>query len=265
MYHPGLGRFLQPDPIGFEAKDMNLFRYCGGDPVNRVDPMGLEDIGIPEAMDIAIVQTNYASAVANRGTGGHNHIVIYDKAGGGFQPAKATAGVTHPTLNRGASVLPTNNVWEKTVVPRGRNPRGVGHAHDDLASDGKTVVAKSSRYTGVDKKQAVDLPVGKVNWSSVNTSAPNGIHTRLTPQDDGTAAEDRKISARIVGKALKGMQTLEDIKQGRSSSSANDNSSQSQQAALTRPMTAAEIDQAHQATGVPSLGVETVNAVHGKC
>lgn len=42
MYRPSLGRFLQPDPIGFKAGDMNLFRYCGGDPVNRVDPMGLD-------------------------------------------------------------------------------------------------------------------------------------------------------------------------------------------------------------------------------
>lgn len=40
-YQPGLGRFLQPDPIGFKAGDMNLFRYCGGDPVNKTDPDGL--------------------------------------------------------------------------------------------------------------------------------------------------------------------------------------------------------------------------------
>lgn len=43
MYHPGLGRFLQTDPIGFDAGDMNLFRYCGDDPVNGTDPFGLEN------------------------------------------------------------------------------------------------------------------------------------------------------------------------------------------------------------------------------
>ncbi|MEY2519513.1 MAG: hypothetical protein QOF24_1272 [Verrucomicrobiota bacterium] len=42
-YHPGLGRFLQSDPIGFAAGDANLFRYCGGDPVNGNDPSGLLD------------------------------------------------------------------------------------------------------------------------------------------------------------------------------------------------------------------------------
>jgi RHS repeat-associated protein len=41
FYHPGLGRFLQTDPIRFAGGDANLFRYCSGDPVNRVDPTGL--------------------------------------------------------------------------------------------------------------------------------------------------------------------------------------------------------------------------------
>jgi RHS repeat-associated protein len=42
-YDPQLGRFLQPDPTGFDAGDMNLFRYCGDDPVDRSDPTGLLD------------------------------------------------------------------------------------------------------------------------------------------------------------------------------------------------------------------------------
>jgi RHS repeat-associated protein len=43
MYQPGLGRFLQTDPTGFDAGDMNLFRYCGDDPVDGSDPTGLMD------------------------------------------------------------------------------------------------------------------------------------------------------------------------------------------------------------------------------
>jgi RHS repeat-associated protein len=41
MYQPELGRFLQTDPSGFDAGDMNLFRYCGDDPVDGSDPTGL--------------------------------------------------------------------------------------------------------------------------------------------------------------------------------------------------------------------------------
>lgn len=41
-YDPTLGRFLSPDPIG-HAGGLNLYGYCGNDPVNKVDPSGLID------------------------------------------------------------------------------------------------------------------------------------------------------------------------------------------------------------------------------
>jgi RHS repeat-associated protein len=47
FYHPIIGRFLQSDPIGFGGGDANLFRYCGGDPVNRSDAFGLYDGYVP--------------------------------------------------------------------------------------------------------------------------------------------------------------------------------------------------------------------------
>ncbi|MGI8820018.1 MAG: RHS repeat-associated core domain-containing protein [Chthoniobacterales bacterium] len=42
LYHPELGRFIQPDPKEFDAGDYNLYRYCHNDPVNRNDPFGLD-------------------------------------------------------------------------------------------------------------------------------------------------------------------------------------------------------------------------------
>jgi len=41
QYDAKTGRFLQKDPIGFEAGDVNLFRYVGNNAVNWVDPLGL--------------------------------------------------------------------------------------------------------------------------------------------------------------------------------------------------------------------------------
>jgi RHS repeat-associated protein len=39
---PDLGRFLQPDPIGFKSDASNLYRYCGNDWASKTDPMGLD-------------------------------------------------------------------------------------------------------------------------------------------------------------------------------------------------------------------------------
>jgi type VI secretion system secreted protein VgrG len=41
VYSAELGRFLQTDPIRFDAGDVNLYRYVGNNPVNWVDPLGL--------------------------------------------------------------------------------------------------------------------------------------------------------------------------------------------------------------------------------
>jgi RHS repeat-associated protein len=40
-YDPVQGRFLQRDPMGYAAGTMNLYGYCGDNPITRSDPKGL--------------------------------------------------------------------------------------------------------------------------------------------------------------------------------------------------------------------------------
>nr|MBA2270310.1 RHS repeat-associated core domain-containing protein [Chthoniobacterales bacterium] len=51
FYKPELGRFIQPDPIGFAGDPANLYRYCGNNPVNWRDPYGLKDDEAAEKSD----------------------------------------------------------------------------------------------------------------------------------------------------------------------------------------------------------------------
>jgi RHS repeat-associated protein len=41
VYHPALGKFLQRDPIGYQAGDVNLMRYVGNLSHNFTDPQGM--------------------------------------------------------------------------------------------------------------------------------------------------------------------------------------------------------------------------------
>src|SRR6266545_6583311 len=43
---PDLGRFLQPDPIGFKGDASNLYRYCGNDWANKTDLLGLDSLNL---------------------------------------------------------------------------------------------------------------------------------------------------------------------------------------------------------------------------
>jgi RHS repeat-associated protein len=41
IYSSELGRFIQTDPIRFDAGDVNFYRYVANNPVNAADPLGL--------------------------------------------------------------------------------------------------------------------------------------------------------------------------------------------------------------------------------
>jgi RHS repeat-associated protein len=41
-YMPGIARFISEDPIGWASRQSNNYAYVGGDPINFIDPLGLD-------------------------------------------------------------------------------------------------------------------------------------------------------------------------------------------------------------------------------
>jgi RHS repeat-associated protein len=73
FYSPDLGRFLQPDPIGFRGGN-NLYRYCGNNPVMRWDRFGLQDAVAPTLSEgwtatVEVTGSNVLEPIDPGGTG----------------------------------------------------------------------------------------------------------------------------------------------------------------------------------------------------
>jgi len=60
-YDANIGRFLQEDPIGFEGGDINLYVYVKNNPINLIDPYGLQIEPSPERDTLFCVLGNFAT------------------------------------------------------------------------------------------------------------------------------------------------------------------------------------------------------------
>jgi RHS repeat-associated protein len=86
-YSPRLGRFIQRDPLGFEAGDNNWYRFVGNGPTGNVDPSGME---VATSFAVDGYRVTYT---INKGDDiMHRVFRRYDYPGPWGQPADRTSG-----------------------------------------------------------------------------------------------------------------------------------------------------------------------------
>ncbi|MFA5652722.1 MAG: RHS repeat-associated core domain-containing protein, partial [Desulfomonilia bacterium] len=98
-YDPMEGRFISKDPLGFAAGDVNLFGYVQNNPVNWIDPWGLD------------------SLVADHGT--ITHYADNGKVVGSYPYSSGRNGVTDPSVPNQGPIPPGNYSLDPKTISEG--------------------------------------------------------------------------------------------------------------------------------------------------
>ncbi|MBL8871283.1 MAG: RHS repeat-associated core domain-containing protein [Planctomycetaceae bacterium] len=75
-YAPQMGRWISKDPLGFDAGDMNLYRYVGNGPTDASDPSGLIDPKNVSSEFIEQLRANGAEQRYHLGDGNDRHATL---------------------------------------------------------------------------------------------------------------------------------------------------------------------------------------------
>jgi RHS repeat-associated protein len=216
-YHPGLGRFMSEDPKGFDAGDYNLFRYCGNDPGDRTDPMGLDEVEIE--FRAFIPQANVGPYR------GDNRTFSSDR-NASSRVSVAARVETDPSRNSGKPLVGTpqvrvqsthNNLTGKDSTSNG--PR-MPQVHASRDKDGNTVVniqmnmRNPEQHVGQGITSNVNISVNQAATNaSVNGSVSKSpaFEANITPENRSTTNVPLQNAAQNPVQFIINLQETNDI------------------------------------------------------
>ena len=158
-YMPGIGRFLQADPVGYEA-GMNLYAYCVNDPMDHTDPDGLE----PENLTLASWKRILFRFDDFKGPDGKSHPrpaalslkISFDLASGEML-GKGIQGIARTYIGSLKATL--------------KDPAGIEFSQNNVSGYIRTPNGKQSITDGINELKAAkkDLPPIKVYANEAGT------------------------------------------------------------------------------------------------
>jgi len=244
--HPIMGVFLQPDPIGFEGDAANLYRFCGNNAVNRIDPDGLYWESLPPQYPRNFDRINAIQGWSKRSNGYTSRPVF--SAIATIVPAGEGYAIKYHDVNiKSQSSVRTHqrpSLWsqnERQLIPEdiarttfheGRQRRIDRSLYKQWHKNGifKEMIEGKETYSDRDRaREGLQENTNSARNTFENARREQG---RKLQQQDGPMQQNHFVPLGMIG--------------------------------VDSAPSAAAIDKAHQATGVPSLGAESVNYVNGK-
>ncbi len=146
-YEPETGRWLSPDPIGISG-GLNLYAFCGNDPVNFVDPSGLFVVMILDKKNNTLRVSDAGRKITVQAfTGGH----------------LADDGTIILQGGEGENPIPNGMYW----IVENPNPKGYSGWYGVVKVDNRI---DDYFYEGEKERSGIRLHLGKVSHGCVTVS-----------------------------------------------------------------------------------------------
>jgi RHS repeat-associated protein len=185
MYQPELGRFLQPDPKQFAAGDYNLYRNCHNDPMNKIDPFGLDPVRISNDVDRA---ARTAGVIVNA-------ITQQDEPGFRLEAGKSIFRLADGSVSISQETVRSNAAQQIFAFPKPPT------SHDRTKAEVHAHVRESQDKTTGANTSKGDIKRADITGRPIYTNAPDGrggvIQERYRPSD-AQNVQDRQKEGGII-------------------------------------------------------------------